>query len=91
MRHFSIGQRTYAISVATINFIVVLIFVEELLRTWGWSNLSKFNYSDVCSVIIASLLGGRASGMVKVKLSSEDGVLLKFSEDSENTPLWKER
>jgi hypothetical protein len=76
----SIGKREYAIAIVAINCFILLVFVEEGVRTRIWSALPTFNYSNVKNVIIASSnlegnLFGHATGAEKVMLKSEDRMM----------------
>lgn len=54
----SFGTKGYVYSLFAVNSVIVVIFLEELIRTKGWKRLSKFDYTDIKSVIIASSSGG---------------------------------
>jgi hypothetical protein len=55
----AIGESRYIYTIAILNFILVALFLTEALRTRGWTQLSKFDYNNVHSVVIASSDGGR--------------------------------
>ena len=51
------GTRGYTYAIFAVNTIIAVIFLEEMLQTSGWKHLSKFDYTDIKSVVIASPLG----------------------------------
>ena len=53
-----IGQPFYRYLVFVQNFLIILIVGFEAIRTRGWRVLTRFNYLDLKSVIIASSAGG---------------------------------
>jgi len=53
-----IGEPSYIYIIATINALLLLLFVLEAIRNKAWSTLSAFDYQDLKSVIIGSSLGG---------------------------------
>lgn len=54
-----VGTRGYVYSLFAFNFLVILILIEEMLRTRCWANLPLFDYNDVKGVIVASSMGGK--------------------------------
>jgi hypothetical protein len=54
---FSIGDHTYAIATVALNALIVIIFTTEAIRTLLWSQLTRFDYEDVTSVIPAASFG----------------------------------
>jgi hypothetical protein len=52
-----IGKDLYIILTAVINLIIVLIFVEESIRTKGWRQLQRFDYRNLSSVVDAGAIG----------------------------------
>jgi hypothetical protein len=52
-----IGKNIYIILTATINFIIVAMFLEETIRTRGWAKLQRFDFRNLSSVIDAATLG----------------------------------
>ncbi len=54
----SLGTKGYVYSVFAVNSVIVVIFLEEFIRTKGWQGLPKFDYTDIKSVVIASSMGG---------------------------------
>jgi hypothetical protein len=55
----AIGEARYIYAMTVLNFILVALFLAEALRTRGWAQLSKFDYNNLHSVVIASSDGGR--------------------------------
>lgn len=53
-----LGQPFYRHLVFMLNFLIILVVGFEAARTRGWRVLTKFNYLDFKSVIIASSAGG---------------------------------
>ena len=62
VKAIQIGEPLYIYSVAGLTFAIFVIFLEEALRTQGWSRLWRFNYNDLTSVIVASSIGGHDIG-----------------------------
>ena len=52
------GTKGYTYAIFAVNAVIFVIYLEEMLRTSGWKHLSKFDYTDIKSVVIASSLGG---------------------------------
>lgn len=50
--------RGYVYSLFAFNLLLILILIEEMLRTRCWANLPLFDYNDVKGVIVASSMGG---------------------------------
>ncbi len=71
----AIGEASYIYAIAAINFLLVALFVAEALRTRGWTNLSRFNYNDLHSVIIASSVGGKGIAEKAVKATGRPGTM----------------
>lgn len=55
-----VGEPKYIYSISTINFLVVLLFLLEAIRTKGWNGLKKFDFMDIKSVVIGTSMGGTA-------------------------------
>ncbi|MCJ1454530.1 hypothetical protein MMC28_004883 [Mycoblastus sanguinarius] len=53
-----VGTQGYVYSLFVFNFVLILIFVEEIFRTRFWATLPLFDYNDLKGVIIASSMGG---------------------------------
>ncbi|KAI1380443.1 hypothetical protein F4677DRAFT_406865 [Hypoxylon crocopeplum] len=43
---FMVGQQRYIIAVAVVNFLIVLLVIEEAIRTKGWRDMPAFDFSD---------------------------------------------
>ncbi len=52
------GTKGYVYSLFAVNCVIVIIFFEEMLRTHHWRHMSKFDYTDIKSVVVASSMGG---------------------------------
>lgn len=57
---FVFGSNVYIYIIFTINTLIVLLLIEETLRTRGWKDLSYFDYMDPRILIISSSMGGKA-------------------------------
>lgn len=68
---FEFGSSIYIYLVFAINLAIVLLVVEEAIRTRGWKNLTYFDYMDPRSLIIAGSMGG--SSVARVIKSSSSG------------------
>ena len=53
-----VGQRFYRYLVFALNSLMILIVVSEAIHTRFWLRLTKFDYLDIKSVVIASSAGG---------------------------------
>ena len=53
-----VGTPGFIYSLFAFNLVLILIFVEELVRTRFWATLPLFDYRDLKGVIIASSMGG---------------------------------
>ncbi|KAK7036333.1 hypothetical protein R3P38DRAFT_3184115 [Favolaschia claudopus] len=53
-----LGTLQYIILAASLNFLIVLVYVEELIRTRAWHGLQAFDYTDIVNVIVAVSRGG---------------------------------
>ncbi len=58
-----IGQPLYRYLVFALNCLMILLVGFEAIRTRGWHLLTKFNYLDLKSVVIASSAGGDGIAM----------------------------
>jgi hypothetical protein len=54
-----LGQGTYIIAITIFNGLIVLLVLEEAIRTRGWKGLVDFDYMDPRDLIIASSRGGK--------------------------------
>jgi hypothetical protein len=72
-----IGDKRFVVAVVLVNALIILLFIEEALRTRNWRNLSKFDYSKVENIIVATSLGGSALGDAVLSKSSWVGGDLK--------------
>jgi hypothetical protein len=52
-----IGEGTYIYAIMALNFLFVGIFVIETTRTRGWSQLKKFDYNNLSSLVVAKVNG----------------------------------
>jgi hypothetical protein len=52
-----IGEGTYIYAIMALNFLFVGIFVIETTRTRGWSQLKKFDYNNLSSLVVAEVNG----------------------------------
>ena len=67
-----IGQPFYRNLVWTVNSLIIMIVAFEATRTRCWRSLTRFNYLDSKSVIIAASAGG--GGIAKAVLNEHDGM-----------------
>lgn len=54
-----IGTSEYIIAMCALNVLILLIVVEEAIRTSFWRGLGKWNYMDVGTVVVSSWNCGR--------------------------------
>ncbi|KAH8812641.1 hypothetical protein F5884DRAFT_631570, partial [Xylogone sp. PMI_703] len=57
---YAIGTLPYIYAVVTLSLLTSLIYSVTWLRTNGWRGLSKFDFMDIKSVIVAASKGGTA-------------------------------
>ena len=55
-----IGDKGYIWATLGINLVILIIAIEEIIRTKNWRRLALFDYLDLKSVIIAASAGGPA-------------------------------
>jgi hypothetical protein len=67
------GTAEYVYAVAVLNFIIVALLIEEAIAHHGWKGLTKFNYNDMKSVVVASSMGGPAIANRVVQKNRERG------------------
>ena len=67
VKAFSTGSGLYIYLTFAINAFVVLVLMEEALRTRVWKNLLYFDYTDPRSLIIGASKGGCAIAHVVEK------------------------
>ena len=53
-----LGEDKYIFLTLAINIILLIIAIEEVIRTHNWHRISLFDYQDIKSVIIAASAGG---------------------------------
>lgn len=53
------GDTTYIWVVASINMIILVVFVIEAIRNNGWKGHTKFNYQDLKSIVVGTSAGGK--------------------------------
>ncbi|POR39486.1 Uncharacterized protein TPAR_00313 [Tolypocladium paradoxum] len=54
----TIGERKFIITVFTVNAVIILLLVVELIRTRAWSGLPDFNPADMWKMAVAAFEGG---------------------------------
>ena len=57
------GSALYIYIIAALDFVIVLLMIEEAVWTKWWRGLSKFNYSDIKSVVVAVVIGKEVGGL----------------------------
>lgn len=53
------GDDRYIYATLAINIVLIMIAIEEAIRTRNWKNISPFDYQDFKSVVIAASAGGK--------------------------------
>jgi len=66
----AIGEEKYIYAITALNFLLVLVFIAEAIRTRGWEQLRKFDYNNISSLIVASANAQKGAGIDK-KLSTD--------------------
>lgn len=64
-----IGGEGVAVTLVIFNALIIVLFIEEALRTRNWKTLSKFDYNNVEDIIVATSLGGSTLGIVVLSKS----------------------
>jgi hypothetical protein len=65
------GEPKYVYIITGIHFTITLLCLVELVRTRVWRGLSKFDYTDIKSVIVGASIGGTAIAERARKLHNE--------------------
>jgi hypothetical protein len=65
-----IGGKRDVVTLVIVNALIIVLFIEEALRTRNWRTLSKFDYSNVEDIIVATSLGGPTLGNAVLRKSS---------------------
>ncbi|KAJ7113213.1 hypothetical protein C8R44DRAFT_882218 [Mycena epipterygia] len=68
-----LGKFQYVVAITTLNFLIVVVFLGECLRTRGWKGMPLFDYNDIASVVVAASKGGRELGDAVVVAHKADG------------------
>jgi hypothetical protein len=55
-----VGQRAYIYAMFAFNLVVMMITLEEAIRTMFWRGLGKWSYVDIDAVIASSWKGGKS-------------------------------
>lgn len=54
------GTASQALGVVLWNLILIILFVEEAIRTRGWRGMHGWDYGDLRSVVVSASRGGRS-------------------------------
>jgi hypothetical protein len=67
------GERRYIILVVALNTLLILVVIEEALRTGVWAFLTDFDYMDPMNLLVGSSRGGRelAEGVDTVRTARQ--------------------
>jgi len=78
-----IGQSRYIYAVAAVNFAILLLGLLELIRTRVWKGLSRFDFTDVKSLVVGVAKGGTviAEEAEKIHVHHNTGYRTDRSED----------
>lgn len=78
-----IGQSRYIYAVAAVNFAIFLLGLLELIRTRVWKGLSRFDFTDVRSLVVGVAKGGTviAEEAEKIRVHHDTGYRIDRSED----------
>ena len=78
-----IGESGYIYAVAAVNFAIVLLSLLELIRTRIWKGLSRFDFTNVTSLVVGAARGGRviAEEAGKMLVQHGTGHCTDMSED----------
>ena len=80
---FRYGSGVYIYLSFAINIAIVLLLVEEALRTRGWRDLLYFDYTDPRSLIIGASMGGYAvAHAAKKAWTDREKPLYKYDEQN---------
>lgn len=70
-----VGERIYIIATCCLNIFLLLLYIEEAIRTRFWNKLPNFDYTSVEDVIVASSRGGHEIGeQVYAQIKSALGI-----------------
>jgi hypothetical protein len=70
-----VGDFQYAVTVTVLNFLVVIIYLVECVRTRGWKGMPVFDYNDIASVIVVVSWGGPEVGDAVAAAHKVNGTL----------------
>ncbi|MCJ1457310.1 hypothetical protein MMC28_007677 [Mycoblastus sanguinarius] len=78
-----IGESRYIYAVSAVNFVIILLSLIELIRTRVWKGLSRFNFTDVRSLIVGAAKGGTiiAEEAERIRVQYDAGDRTEKSED----------
>jgi hypothetical protein len=70
-----LGQEIYIYAIFLVNLVVLILVLEEMIRTRLWRGLGKWDYMDIGRVIVSSFKGGRniANALVEWNWEMMDG------------------
>jgi hypothetical protein len=85
-----VGQPVYIFAEIIVNCIILLIVLEEAIRTQGWKGLGVWDYMDIRNVVTSSSRGGRG---VAEEIDEEEGegtgaLVLVKKEEKESDKAW---
>jgi hypothetical protein len=65
----------YGVTVTVLNFLVVIVYLVECVRTRGWKGMLVFDYNDIASVIVVVSRGGPEVGDAVAAAHKVNGTL----------------
>ncbi|KAJ7198998.1 hypothetical protein GGX14DRAFT_401629 [Mycena pura] len=72
-----VGTFPYVVIIATLNFLIVAIYLVEFARTRAWRGLPLFDYTDIASVVVAVSRGGQELGASVASAHQNKGIVWK--------------
>jgi hypothetical protein len=64
------GEREYVILVVALKTLLILLVIEEAIRTHGWENLASFDYMNPRNLLVGSSRGGSELAEIVEAISS---------------------
>ncbi|KAL9639641.1 MAG: hypothetical protein Q9164_000797 [Protoblastenia rupestris] len=68
-----VGTCGYVYSLLALNIFLILLYLEEMLRTKYWFDLLIFDYNDLTGAVVASSMGGSDLADTVVAAHAEEG------------------
>ncbi|KAJ7928259.1 hypothetical protein B0H13DRAFT_1860694 [Mycena leptocephala] len=70
-----VGNFQHAVTVTVLNFLVVIVYLVECVRTRGWKGMPMLDYNDIASVIVVVSRSGPEVGDAVAAAHKVNGTL----------------